>query len=376
MDNKDNNGRLSREHEEENSEGMSEQERMRRREELDDRASASDGRPRSGDPFEARSRDTHRYEKGDMDMSVKADIPHGASGHGALDSKNLPKSTPGWRILIQELIADKLALFSLIIFVLITSYVFGLTMFLDRQTIVAVDLFAINEPPSEDFRLGTDYGGRDIFGQLIIGTRNSLAIGILVTAMSVGFGIAYGVVSGYFGGQIDNMMMRVVDFFMVLPFLMVIIVFVTISPSYNIFTFSLIMAAFLWTGTARLVRSLAIQEKELDYINASRTMGSSHLKIVFTQMMPNLIGIIIVNSTLSLAANIGIESGLSFIGFGFPEDYPSLGTLMAYATNSQTLQHRWWIWVPAAVLILLMMLCVRNIGEALRRAGDARQRQA
>src|SRR5690625_6351530 len=99
-----------------------------------------------------------------MDMSVKADIPHGASGHGALDSKSLPKSTPGWRILIQELVADKLALFSLIIFVLITSYVFGLTMFLDRQTIVAVDLFAINEPPNEDFRLGTDYGGRDIFG--------------------------------------------------------------------------------------------------------------------------------------------------------------------------------------------------------------------
>ncbi|HIW12524.1 MAG TPA: ABC transporter permease [Candidatus Salinicoccus stercoripullorum] len=376
MDNKDNNGRLGRQQEEENSEMMSVQERRRRREELDDRETASDGRPRSGDPFDARSSDTHRYEKGDMDMSVKADIPHGASGHGALDSKNLPKSTPGWRILIQELVADKLALFSLIIFVLITSYVFGLTMFLDRQTIVAVDLFAINEPPNEDFRLGTDYGGRDIFGQLIIGTRNSLAIGILVTIMSVGFGIAYGVVSGYFGGQIDNMMMRVVDFFMVLPFLMVIIVFVTISPSYNIFTFSLIMAAFLWTGTARLVRSLAIQEKELDYINASKTLGSSHLKIVFTQMMPNLIGIIIVNSTLSLAANIGIESGLSFIGFGFPEDYPSLGTLMAYATNSQTLQHRWWIWVPAAVLILLMMLCVRNIGEALRRAGDARQRQA
>lgn len=372
MENRDNKGRLNQER----GENRSEEEQIQRREEISDRETSSDEKPLPGDPFESRSDDGHRYEKGDMDMSIKADIPHGAAGHGALDSKNLPKSTPGWKILLGELIADKLALFSLIIFVLITSYVFGLTMFLDRQTIVSVDLFAINEPPSEEFRLGTDYGGRDIFGQLIIGTRNSLAIGILVTLLSVGFGVVFGLVSGYFGGQIDNMMMRVVDFFMVLPFLMIIIVFVTISPSYTIFSFSFIMAAFLWTGTARLVRSLAIQEKELDYINASKTMGSSHLKIVFTQMMPNLVGIIIVNSTLSLAANIGIESGLSFIGFGFPEDYPSLGTLMAYATNSQTLQHRWWIWVPAAILILLMMLCVRNIGEALRRAGDARQRKA
>ncbi|WP_237605429.1 ABC transporter permease [Salinicoccus cyprini] len=347
-----------------------------RQQELDRRNTESDDMPRDGDPFEARSNDDHTYEKGDMDMSIKADIQHGAAGHGALDSKNLPRSTPGWKIIIQEVIADKLALFSLIIFTIITAYVFGLTMFLDREQIVMVDLFAINQAPDETFRLGTDYGGRDIFGQLIIGTRNSLAIGILVTLMSVGFGIVFGVVSGYFGGQIDNIMMRIVDFFMVLPFLMIVIVFVTITPTYNIYTFSLIMAAFLWTGTARLVRSLAIQERELDYINASRTLGSSHAKIVFTQLMPNLVGIIIVNGTLSLAANIGIESGLSFIGFGFPEDTPSLGTLMAYATNAQTLQHRPWIWVPAAIMILVLMLCVRNIGEAMRRAGDARQRQA
>lgn len=288
---------------------------------------------------------------------------------------DLPKSTPGWKIVVQEILADKLALFSLIIFTLITCYVFGLTLFLSLRDIVTVDLFAINVAPNEEWRLGTDYGGRDIFGQLIIGTRNSLAIGILVTLLSVGFGIVYGVICGYFGGQIDNAMMRFVDFMIILPFLMIVVVFVTIVPSYDIFTFSVMMAAFLWMGTARLIRSLALQEREQDYINASRTMGSSHFKIIFTQLLPNLVGIIIVNGTLSLAANIGIEAGLSFIGFGFPEDYPSLGTLMAYAQNTQTLQHRPWVWMPAAILILILMLCVRNVGEALRRAGDARQRQ-
>lgn len=330
--------------------------------------------PEKGDAFSLRDKDSS--ESKELDMSVKADLPHGAVGHGALDMKNLPRSKPGWKIIFEELINDKLALFSLIILVIITSYVFGLTTFLNQAAIVKVDLFAINQPPNDDFRLGTDYGGRDIFGQLIIGTRNSLAIGFIVTALSVGFGIVYGVVSGYFGGHIDNAMMRVVDFFMVLPFLMIVVVFVTIVPSYDIWTFSLIMAAFLWTGTARLIRSVAMQEKELDYINASRTLGSSNIKIIFKQLMPNMVGLIIVNATLSLAANIGIESGLSFIGFGFPESTPSLGTLMAYAIQTQTLQNRWWIWAPAAILILILMLCVRNIGEAFRRAGDARQRNA
>lgn len=301
---------------------------------------------------------------------------HSIESHDTIDVENLPRSTPGWKVVLGEVFADKIALFSLIIMIAITSYVFGLTMFLKQSEIVAVDLFSINQAPNEEFRLGTDYGGRDIFGQLIIGTRNSLLIGVLVTAISVSFGTAYGVISGYFGGQIDNLMMRIVDFMMVLPFIMIIVVYVTISPDYSIVSFSLIMSAFLWTGTARLIRSLAIQEKEQDYINASKTLGSSHIKIIFTQLLPNLIGIIIVNSTLSLAANIGIESGLSFIGFGFPEDTPSLGTLLSYATQTQTLRLRPWIWAPAAILILILMLCVRNVGEAMRRAGDARQRNA
>ncbi|HJB78034.1 MAG TPA: ABC transporter permease [Candidatus Nosocomiicoccus stercorigallinarum] len=301
---------------------------------------------------------------------------HGIESHDTIDVENLPRSTPGWKVVLGEVFADKIALFSLIIMIAITSYVFGLTMFLKQSEIVTVDLFSINQAPNDEFRLGTDYGGRDIFGQLIIGTRNSLLIGVLVTAISVSFGTAYGVISGYFGGQIDNLMMRIVDFMMVLPFIMIIVVYVTISPDYSIVSFSLIMSAFLWTGTARLIRSLAIQEKEQDYINASKTLGSSNIKIIFTQLLPNLIGIIIVNSTLSLAANIGIESGLSFIGFGFPEDTPSLGTLLSYATQTQTLRLRPWIWAPAAILILILMLCVRNVGEAMRRAGDARQRNA
>jgi len=292
-----------------------------------------------------------------------------------LESQDSTSSPSGLKILGRELVRDKIALISLIFLVVISVFVFGISIVLDQDEIVTVDLFAIHEPPGEDFILGTDYGGRDVFGQLIIGTRNSLAIGILVTVMAGIAGILIGLLSGYFGGHVDNALMRVVDFFMVLPTLMIVFVFVTITPDYSIWGFSAIMAAFLWMGVARLIRSKALAERELDYVHASKTLGSSNFKIMFSQVMPNLTSIIIVTMTLQLAANIGIESGLSFLGFGFPESTPSLGTLISYATNPQTLEYRWWIWVPAAVLILLLMLAVNNVGQALKRATDARQRR-
>lgn len=285
------------------------------------------------------------------------------------------KSPSGWRIVWREIVRDKVALISLIFLVLIMIFVYGASIILSKEEIVTVDLFAIHQPPSDKFWLGTDYGGRDIFGQLIIGTRNSLSIGILVTLMTGIIGIVYGVVSGYFGGTIDNIMMRILDFFMILPFLMIVIVFVAIVPKYTIFGFSLIMTAFLWMGIARLIRSKALQEKELDYAQASKTLGSSHTKIIFKQVLPNLSSLIIVTMTLNLAANIGLESGLSFLGFGFPESTPSLGTLVSYATNPQTLENRWWIWVPASIMIFVLMLSINNVGQALKRATDARQRR-
>lgn len=289
--------------------------------------------------------------------------------------KELEESPSGLKVIWRELVKDKLAMTSLVFLIVVAAFVYGVSIFLNQDEIVKVDLFAINEAPSSEYWLGTDYGGRDVFGQLIIGTKNSLTIGILVTLMSGFIGIVVGVISGYFGGTVDNMMMRVVDFFMVLPFLMIVIVFVAIVPKYSVMTFSLIMTLFLWMGITRLIRSRALQEAELDYIQASKTLGSSHMKIMFAQLLPNLSSLIIVTMTLNLAANIGIESGLSFLGFGFPESTPSLGTLLSYARNPQVLEHRWWIWLPAALLILFLMLAVRNVGEAMKRATDARQRR-
>ncbi|WP_238188671.1 ABC transporter permease [Paenibacillus sp. L3-i20] len=284
-------------------------------------------------------------------------------------------SPSSWRILWREIVRDKLALASLIFIGLVIVLVYGLSLFLNQEQIVSVDLFALNQPPSAEFWLGTDYGGRDIFGQLIIGTRNSLSIALLVTLFTGIIGIFLGLMSGFFGGTIDNIFMRIIDFFSILPTLMIVIAFVTAVPKYNVMSFALIMTAFLWMGIARMIRSKALQEKEQEYVHASKTVGSTPFNIMFKQVLPNLSSIIIVTMTLNFAANIGLESALSFLGFGFPESTPSLGTLVSYARNPQTLEFRWWIWLPASLLILVLMLSINNVGQALKRAADAKQRR-
>ncbi len=285
------------------------------------------------------------------------------------------KSPSGFSIMWRELRKDKLAMFSLIFLAILLVAVYATSFIMKQEDIVRVDLFAIYAPPSAEHWLGTDYGGRDIFGQLIIGTRNSFTIGLAITILSCFIGLSIGLIAGYFGGAIDNIIMRIIDFVMVLPFLMLVIVFITLVPTFNIFTFILIMSVFLWTGKARLIRSKVLTEKELDYVSASKTLGTPNWKIILFQVLPNLSSIIIVSVTLNLAGNIGIESGLTFLGFGLPESTPSLGTLVSYARNPDVLQEKWWIWLPASVMILTLMLCINFIGQALRRSADARQRK-
>ncbi|MCG6794771.1 ABC transporter permease [Geobacillus sp. YHL] len=287
---------------------------------------------------------------------------------------NIEKSPSAFSIMWREVARDRLALGSLIILGILLSIVYGVSLFLDQEEIVKVDFLSIYSPPSAEHWLGTDYGGRDVFGQLIIGARNSFTIGLAITLITGAIGLIVGLVAGYFGGWIDNVIMRIIDFILVLPFLMLVIVFVAIVPKYNVATFILIMSAFLWTGKARLIRAKTLAERELDYVSASKTLGTPDWKIILFQILPNLSSIIIVNLTLNLAGNIGIESGLTYLGFGLPESTPSLGTLVSYATNPDVLQNKWWVWLPASLLILVMMLCINFIGQALKRAADARQR--
>ncbi|WP_404828708.1 ABC transporter permease [Sporosarcina quadrami] len=280
------------------------------------------------------------------------------------------------RTIWREIKHDKMAMGSLILLAIILITAYASPLFVDAVALKRVNFLATWKPPSAEHWLGTDDGGRDVFGQLLLGTRNSFTIGICVTLLAGIIGLTYGLVAGFYGGKVDNAMMRVLEFLMVLPSLMFIIVFVVIVPNYTVFTFILIMSTFAWFGKARLIRSRALQERELDYINASKTLGTPSWKIMFFEMFPNLSSLVIVNMTLTLAGNIGLETGLTFLGFGLPTGTPSLGTLISFARTPDVVQNKWWVWLPAALLILVMMLCINYIGQAVKRASDARQRLA
>lgn len=281
----------------------------------------------------------------------------------------------GLKVLAREFAKDRGALGALILLIILFLGIFIGALFLNTDKVMTVDIFKqYNHPGADGMLLGGDEGGRDVFKMLILGARNSLLIGIAITVLIEVIGTVFGLVAGYYGGKVDNIMMRFLDFMMVLPTLMIIIVIVTIIPKYTMWSFVLIMSAFYWLGTARLIRSKALSESKKDYISASKTSGSSNLKIILKELLPNLSSIIIVDATLMLAGNIGIEVSLTYLGFGFPDSVPSLGTLVGYANDPSVLTLRPWVWLPAALLILVICVGISYVGNVLRRAADARQR--
>lgn len=281
----------------------------------------------------------------------------------------------GFKVIIREFQKDKLATFALVVLVGIILTVFIGSLFFNLDDVMKVDLFkSYLRPGEEGYLLGTDQGGRSLLGQLIIGTRNSIIIGFSVTVLTTITGIIVGLIIGFYGGIVDNIIMRIIDFIQVLPVMMLIIVFVTMVPSYNMFTFVFIMSVFYWVGIARLVRSKALSEGRRDYVSASKTMGTPSWKIMFFGILPNISSILIIDSILGFAGNIGIETGLTFLGFGLPPGIPSLGTLVNKALDPTVLRDRMYVWFPAAMLILVLMLSINYAGQALRRASDAKQR--
>lgn len=278
------------------------------------------------------------------------------------------------KLIWREILHDKFAFISFILFFVILITVFIGSMFVDPSSSAKINLATLNKAPSAKYILGTDASGRDMLTQLFLGARNSFLIAFGVTILCGMIGILIGLNAGFYGGRVDNAIMRILDFFSMLPRLMIIIVLVSLIPKYNVITFILVITAFGWISDARLVRAKTLQQSSLDYVQASKTLGTKNIVIMLREVLPNITSLIIVNLTLNLAGNMGLETGLTFLGFGLPFSTPSLGTLISYAAVPENMQKRWWQWLPASLLIIVMMLCINFVGQAIKRAADAKQR--
>ena len=278
------------------------------------------------------------------------------------------------KIIWKEIRNDKLALFCLILFtgLVLTSYIWS-TQF-TQDDIERMHLLRRNQPPCAAFPLGTDIVGRDMITQLVVGARNSFTIAFIVTFVSSAIGITVGLFAGFYGGHFDNAVMRTIDFLIIVPTFMVTIVLITMLPS-SPFMLGLILTVFGWLGTARAIRMMTLRQGAMDYVRASKTLGTPNVKIIFRGVLPNITSFVVVSLTLSIANNIGVETGLTFLGFGMPFTTPSLGTLIAQAADPSTMRNRPWQWLPAALLILVVTLCINYIGQALNRAADVRRRR-
>ncbi|MFO8069780.1 MAG: ABC transporter permease [Alkalibacterium sp.] len=297
-----------------------------------------------------------------------------------------PTSAPpmGFKVIVREFMRDKLALGSLILLVVLLVTIFVWSFIVDQTAVQRISLWDSYLPPMSmsidplyegtRYILGTDSAGRDIFGLLLIGARNSLLLGWTVAMVTSAIGIVVGILAAFYAGMVDNIIMRIIDFIMILPQLMIIIIFVTIVPNYNIVTFAGILILFNWHGQARFIRGRALTVGRLDFISASKTMGTPSIVIMLREMMPNISSLIIVTLTLNFAGSVGLETGLSYLGFGLPTGTPSLGTLVSYATNPDILENKAWVWLPASTLILVLVLCINYVGRALQRSADAKQR--
>jgi len=289
-----------------------------------------------------------------------------------------PPST--MKLFWREMRHDPFAMVGLVVFIGILLFLIIASMIIGTEAALARDLHNRLMAPSwveggaPGYILGTDPAGRNIFYLLVISGRNSIFLGFSISIISIIIGVVIGIVSGFYGGHVDNVVMRIVDTWMMLPSLMIMIVLISMWDTFTMTRFIFLLVAFTWMGRTRLIRSMALQQRHMDYVAASKTLGTRNVVIIFREVMPNLVSIIMANVVLTMAGSIGIETGLTLLGYGLPIDSPSLGTLINHATTPAHLQNRWWLWFPAILMVFIIMLSINFIGQAVSRAADPQQR--
>ena len=265
----------------------------------------------------------------------------------------------------------------LIIFILIVIAVIVIPPMLG-YSVNDYDLSNPNLAPGGEHLLGTDKQGRDCLFRLFLGGRISIMVGIIAAVITVILGCTIGGISGYYGGKLDNVLMRFAEIVYSLPFTPMIIAVAStmlwVPQSKKMYTVSLLIGLLSWPGLARLVRGQILTLREQEFMQACEALGISDFSKIFKHLLPNVISLVIVNATLQMASAILTEAGLSFLGIG------CYGTLLLLKSNnlardSYVFQNYPWEWIPAGLMCLLTVISINLIGEGLRDAFDPKELQ-
>ena len=232
-----------------------------------------------------------------------------------------------------------------------------------------IDIVNILRPPSMSHPLGTDDLGRDVLARVVHGARVSLKVGFVAVGIATALGLLVGLLSGFYGGWVDAILMRIVDMMLCFPtFFLILSVIAFLEPS--IWNIMAVIGLTGWMGVARLVRAETLSLKERDFVAAARAQGAGDARIIFRHVLPNTLAPILVAATLGVAGAILTESALSFLGIGVQPPTPSWGNILT--AGKDNIEYAWWLSLFPGLAILVTVLGYNLLGEGIRDAADPR----
>ena len=278
----------------------------------------------------------------------------------------------GWRLALREFMSNRLAVvgFGMVVFFVLFCFVGPLIY---RTNQLDTNLIIANEAPSGAHLLGTDTNGFDELGRIMVGGQAALEIGFFAAIVAIVIGSLWGAVSGLAGGIVDSAMMRVVDVFLSVPFLFVVLI-LAVKFGASVLSLSLVIGFFAWQVPARLVRGEVLTLRERDFVLAARTAGSTSWRLISRHLLPNALGVVIVNVTFQVADAILAVSYIGFLGFGL--HFPNVDWGDQLSAGTEYLQDGyWWLIYPVGACIVLTVMALNFIGDALRDSMDVRLRR-
>ena len=256
--------------------------------------------------------------------------------------------------------------------VVIMSLAAILAPLLARQSPITIDLAHLLQRPSAEHWLGTDIQGRDIWSRLVYGARVSLTVGLISQGIALALGVTLGLIAGFYGKWVDEIVMRLADVTLAFPTLLLLIAMVAaLQPSEGVVFATIGIVG--WAGMARIVRGQVLVVRQLEYIQAIRALGAGDLRIMLQHVLPNVIAPVVIAATLGVAGAIMAEAALSFLGLGVPPPAPSWGSMIADGRDLEQLRRAPWTSVFPGIAIGAAVLGFNLLGDALRDALDPRQ---